>query len=132
VSKVTWTARALGTGVATLLLPLCAHADTFAMVRYDARTDELVVSMKYGGTSPNHSFTLQWGQCQNVSGSKLQELDAEVLDSQWQDEALHPFRKTVRFSLADIPCRPAKVTLRTAPRFIYTVVIPSAPAQRPR
>jgi hypothetical protein len=114
------------------MLPLCAHADTFSRVYYDARTDELVVSMKYSGTSPNHSFTLQWGQCQDVNGSKLRELDAEVLDSQWQDEALRPYKKTVRFSLADIPCRPAKLTLRTAPRFIYTVLIPKAPGQRPR
>jgi hypothetical protein len=114
------------------MLPLCAQADTFSRVYYDARTDELVVSMKYSGTNPNHSFTLQWGQCQDVNGSKLQELDAEVLDSQWQDEALRPFKKTVRFSLADIPCRPAKLTLRTAPRFIYTVLIPKAPGQRPR
>jgi hypothetical protein len=67
-----------------------------------------------------------------VNGGKLHELDAEVLDSQWQDEALRPFKKTVRFSLADIPCRPAKVTLRMAPRFIYTVLIPKAPGQRPR
>ncbi len=109
------------------MLPLCAQADTFSRVYYDARTDELVVSMKYSGTSPNHRFTLQWGQCQDVNGSKLHELDAEVLDSQWQDEALRPFKKTVRFSLADILCRPAKVTLRTAPRFIYTVLIPDAP-----
>jgi hypothetical protein len=122
-----WTARALGTGVATLMLPLCAHADTFSRVYYDARTDQLVVSMIFSGTNPKHTFTLRWGQCQDVNGSKLHELDAEVLDSQWQDEALRPFKKTVRFSLADIPCRPAKVTLRTAPRFIYTVLIPNAP-----
>ena len=80
--------------------------------------------MTYGGTNPNHTFSLQWGQCQNVNGGELHEVAAEVLDSQWQDQALHPYKKTVRFSLADIPCRPAKVTLRTAPRFIYTVLIP--------
>jgi hypothetical protein len=59
-----------------------------------------------------------------VNGSQLHGVAAQVLDSQWQDQALHPYQKTVRFSLADIPCRPAKVTLRTAPRFIYTVLIP--------
>ncbi len=83
--------------------------------------------MKYSGTNPSHTFTLQWGRCQDVNGSKLHELGAEVLDSQWQDEALRPFKKTMRFSLADIPYRPAKVTLRTPPRFIYTVLIPDAP-----
>jgi hypothetical protein len=120
-----WTATALlGSALAALLLPLGSHADSFSKAYYDARTDQLVVSMTYGGTNPNHTFSLQWGQCQNVNGGELHEVAAEVLDSQWQDQALHPYKKTVRFSLADIPCRPAKVTLRTAPRFIYTVLIP--------
>lgn len=60
-----------------------------------------------------------------VNGSKLHAMAADVLDSQWQDEHFRPYEKTVRFSLAGIPCRPAKVTLRTAPRFIYTVLIPA-------
>jgi hypothetical protein len=115
---------ALGSGLAALLLPLGSHADSFSKAYYDARTDQLVVSMTYGGTNSNHTFTLQWGQCQDVNGAKLHEVAAEVLDSQWQDEAVRPYKRTVRFSLADIPCRPAKVTLRTAPRFIYTVLIP--------
>jgi hypothetical protein len=114
----------MGSGLAALLLPLGSHADSFSKAYYDARADQLVVSMRYAGTNSNHTFTLQWGQCQDLNGSKLHEVAAEVLDSQWQDAAVRPYRKTVRFSLADIPCRPAKVTLRTAPRFIYTVLIP--------
>jgi hypothetical protein len=54
-----WTARALGTGVATLMLPLCVHANTFSGAYYNARTDQLVVSMIYSGTNPKHAFTLQ-------------------------------------------------------------------------
>ena len=106
------------------MLPLGSQADDFSNAYYDARTDQLVVSMTYGGTNSNHTFSLRWGPCQEVSGSNLHELAGEVLDNQWQDQALRPFNKTVRFSLADIPCRPAQVTLRTAPRFIYTVLIP--------
>jgi hypothetical protein len=64
-----------------------------------------------------------------VNGSKLHAVAADVLDSQWQDEDLRPYEKTVRFSLAGIPCRPAKVTLRTAPRFINTVLIPAVNAR---
>lgn len=60
-----------------------------------------------------------------MNGSKLHDVAADVLDSQWQDEDLRPYEKTVHFSLAGIPCRPAKVTLRSAPRFIYTVLIPA-------
>jgi hypothetical protein len=119
-----WTAIALGSGLAALLLPVGSQADSFSNAYYDAGTDQLVVAMTYGGTNPNHTFSLQWGQCQDLNGSNRHEVAAQVLDSQWQDQALHPYKKTVRFSLADIPCRPAKVTLRTAPRFIYTVLIP--------
>jgi hypothetical protein len=107
-----------------LMLPLGSHADNFSKAYYDSRADQLVVSMDYRGTNSKHTFTLKWGPCQDVNGSNLHEVAGQVLDSQWQDEALRPYRRTVRFSLADIPCRPAKVTLRTAPRFINTVLIP--------
>ena len=126
-----WPAAALGIGLVTLTLPSGSRADNFSKAYYDSRTDQLVVSMIYRGTNPNHTFTLQWGQCQEMNGSSLHEVAVQVLDSQWQDEALHPFKKTVRFSLAGIPCRPAKVTLRTAPRFIYTVLIPAANGHPP-
>jgi hypothetical protein len=122
--RVRWTATALGSAFATVMLPLGSRADNFSKAYYDSRTDQLVVSMSYGGTNAKHTFTLQWGQCQEVSGGQRREVTAQVLDSQWQDAALRPYEKTVRFSLANIPCRPAVVTLRTAPRFIYTVLIP--------
>jgi hypothetical protein len=41
--------------------------------------------------------------------------------------ARQPFKKTTRFSLADLPCRPVKLTLRTAPRFYVTLQIPARP-----
>jgi len=84
------------------------NADTFARVHYDAQTDELVATMIYMGTNPDHAFTVQWG-----------------------DAAIRSYRKTVRFALANLSCRPAKLTLRTAPRFLYTVMIPQAPGAAP-
>lgn len=120
-----WTLAALAIGLATLMLPHLSRADNFSKAYYDSRTDQLVVTMIYRGTNPDHTFSLQWGQCQETQGGKLHEVAVEVLDSQWQDAARRPIEKTVRFGLADIPCRPAKVTLRTVPRFIYTVLIPA-------
>jgi hypothetical protein len=38
-----------------------------------------------------------------------------------------PFDRTTRFDLTGMPCRPAKLTLRTAPRFVYAIQIPAAP-----
>src|ERR1700741_3625575 len=110
-----WTAMALGSGLAMLMLPLGSQADDFAKAYYDTRTDELVVSLIYGGPNSNHTFTLWGGQCQNVNGSKVHEVTADVLDSQWQDQALRRYTKMVRFSLKGIPVRPGKVTLRSAP-----------------
>jgi hypothetical protein len=104
-----------------------AQADNFARVYYDANTGELVVTMRYRGTNPDHTFSLKWGTCPDADPGTLPEVAVEVLDDQWRDQAQREFKKTVRFSLADMPCRPAKVTLRTAPRFTYTVVIGPQP-----
>ena len=102
-----------------------ARGDTFSGVSYDAGHDELVVTMAYRGTNPDHTFSLKWGPCQTLANAGEPEIVAEVLDSQWQDAARQPFKKTTRFSLADLPCRPVKLTLRTAPRFSVTLRIPA-------
>jgi hypothetical protein len=117
--------------LATSMLAHAARADNFSRVYYDARQDQLVVTMIYRGTNPDHTFSLKWGQCTETQGSNLHEVAVEVLDSQWQDAARRDFKKTVRFGLAGIPCRPAKVTLRTAPRFIYTLLIPAVNVRQP-
>ena len=104
-----------------------ARGDTFSGVSYDPDHDELVVAMAYRGTNPDHTFSLKWGPCQTLADASGSEIVAEVLDSQWQDAARQPFKKTTRFSLADLPCRPVKLTLRTAPRFYVTLQIPARP-----
>lgn len=106
------------------LLALAAHADSFSKVYYDAQTDQLVVVVRYRGTNPDHKFSLKWGKCVESQHGEPPALSVEVLDDQWRDQAQRDFKKMTRFSLAELPCRPAKVTLRTAPRFIYTLVIP--------
>lgn len=108
-----------------------AMADNFADVRYDPGDDTLVVSMAYRGTDPNHVFSLKWGRCKGSLSGGGREIVAEVIDSQWRDEALHDFVKTTRFPLSGLSCRPAKVTLRTAPRFYYTIQVPARVAASP-
>ncbi len=113
-------------------MPWCtALADNFGNVYYDARKDQLVVTIFYRGTSPDHAFTLKWGQCKEPRDGGVREIAAEVLDSQWDDVASQDFKKTTKFSLQDLTCRPAKVTLRTAPRFVYTLQIPARAAPAP-
>jgi hypothetical protein len=110
-----------------------ANADNFASAHYDANTNELVVTLFYRGTNPDHTFRLQWGECKPLGDAGAgSQISADVLDDQWNDAALHNYKQTVRFSLADLRCRPAEVTLRTAPRFYYSLFIPAVaqPAAR--
>jgi hypothetical protein len=110
---------------ASALLALSAHADNFGRVRYDGQSDRLIVTMIYRGSNPNHAFSLKWGECQANQSGSLPGVTAEVLDDQFNDVAQQDYKKTMRFSLAGMPCpRPAAVTLKTAPRFFYTLTIP--------
>lgn len=110
---------------AAALVSLSVRADNFANVSYSGQPDRLVVTMLYRGTNPNHRFSLKWGPCQANQSDGLPGATAEVLDDQYDDAAEQDFSKTVRFSLAGMPCpRPASVTLRTAPHFFYTLTIP--------
>ena len=117
--------------LAFLLTPLAGRADTFQKVLYDASTDELVMTMIYRGTNADHQFSVKWGPCVDGDDGR-HTIVGEVLDQQFQDAARKNFKKTVRISVADMDCRPAAVTLRTAPRFLYTLNIPARGAQATR
>lgn len=102
------------------------HAAAFGGLRYDAQRDELVVTIDYRGTNPDHSFTLQWGPCRSTASARGgHEIAAEMIDSQWDDHAQREYQKVVRFDLADMHCRPAELTLRTAPGFHGTIFVPA-------
>ncbi len=114
-------------GAASVLGLSNALAENFATVAYDPKTDQVVVTMLYRGTNPDHDFSLQWDECKTLpDGSN--EVAAEVIDSQALDAAQQDFKKTVSLSLDGLPCRPAKVTLRAAPRSYVVVRIPAAPS----
>ncbi len=121
----------LPVAVTALVFSAVARADNFANVFYDVQNDQLVVTMRYRGTNPSHEFTLRWGPCKDRSDGQSHDIVAEVLDSQWQDAAERTFKVTTRFSLTDLNCRPAAVTLRTAPRFYYTLQIPGKSTRQP-
>jgi len=116
--------RFVSLGLLFLIAPLTSRADNFQRVYFDPATDELVIGVVYRGTNPDHQFTLQWGPC-HTRDDNQREITGELLDQQWQDAAQQEYRKTLRFSLADLECRPAAVTVRTAPRFFFTLQIPA-------
>lgn len=123
--------RAASVILAGALCAVAARADTFASVRYDAGEDSLVVSVIYRGTNPEHHFSLNWGPCRESSDGTSREIVAELLDDQWQDRARQNYNKTTRFPLQGLQCRPVKLTMRTAPRFYYTLSIPARTAAAP-
>lgn len=121
-SMAFWTRTA---AISLMLAAPALYAAAFSSAHYDAKTNELVVTLTYGGSNPDHQFSIQWGECQPLGDDGTQhQIAAQVLDSQWKDDEHQSFTKTVRFSLAGLNCRPATVTLRTAPRFEYTLHIP--------
>ena len=105
------------------------RADEFENVSYDPAADELVIVIHYSGTNPDHQFTLNWGECQTKDDNQ-NELFGDLIDQQAMDAARQDYRKTLRFSLGAVNCRPATLTLRTAPRFFATVTIPAKPSKR--
>jgi len=114
--------------IAALLLCLLPAAmltaATFSSAYYDSNSNELVVTLVYGGTNPNHQFTAQWGTCRTLGNQGNHQIAVVLLDSQWDDAAQQSFTTTVHISLAGVSCHPAVVTLRTAPKYEYTVQIP--------
>jgi hypothetical protein len=104
-----------------------ARADNFSSVRYDPKTNEIVAQMSYRGTNANHAFSLRWGKCMDREDGSGKEISADVIDDQWDDAALHDYGRTARFSLAGVTCRPARVTLRSPPRFYFTIFVPGVP-----
>ena len=105
-------------------------AASFGSVRYDSSGDQLVVTMIYDGTNPNHHFSIQWGSCSKLGQPDQpahQTIDVSILDDQWNDAATKTYTETVRIPLAIVSCRPATVTLRTAPDFLTSVDIPARP-----
>jgi hypothetical protein len=115
--------RVVAAAAAAFLAAQSAFADNFGSVVYDRKNDQLVVTMLYRGTNPNHKFSLKWGACETKQSGNLPGVTAEVLDDQFEDLSQQDFKKTTHFSLADLPCRPVHVTLRSAPRFFYTLTI---------
>lgn len=116
---------ALAAAVASLLAVSALCAATFTGAYFDAGTSEIVVTMLYRGTNPDHQFTVQWGNCSPLgSGGNQFQISGDVQDSQWDDAAQTTYTKTVRFPVANLNCHPATVTLHTAPRFETSVQIP--------
>ncbi len=109
-----------------LAMPGPVSADNFGPSHYDRASDQLVVTMLYGGSNPNHTFTIKWGTCEvDDSGRRMPLVNADVLDDQFNDIEQQQYKIVVRLSLAGMPCsRPAIVMLSSPPGSSIRLVIP--------
>jgi hypothetical protein len=117
---------AIAMGIVASLAFGLASAEAFGPVTYDAKSDELVVTITYSGTNPDHTFSLAWNRC-TTHPDGTTDVQAEVIDSQARDAVSRDFTKTVRLSLAGLSCRPATVTLHSWPNSFTTVRVPKHP-----
>jgi len=120
----------LGVGCLFLLIltyAVPASAADFLAVRYDPNTDEIVARMTYLGSNSWHRFSVHWGTCMDREGEAGKAIEAQVIDDQRNDARVHSYSSTTRFSLMDLHCRPAEVTLRTGQRFYYKIFVPAGP-----
>ncbi|MCC6213083.1 MAG: hypothetical protein IT513_18745 [Burkholderiales bacterium] len=104
-----------------LALSGAARAADIVRATYDPASDELVVEIAYRGANPGHDFVLNWDACDGAHAS------ARLADRQGSENARQDFMVSERFGLADLPCRPASVTLRLGRTAHASVDIPAPP-----
>lgn len=124
-----WACRRLIIFAAAMVVPTAAvMAANFGPVHYDAEGNQLIVTMMYEGTNPNHHFSIQWGRCRKhidqLNEPARNIIDVGILDDQGNDEAMKSYTEVVKVSLAGLSCRPATVTLWTPPHFTTSIDVP--------
>ncbi len=106
------------------LAPLAARATNLLDLVYDKETNELVATIAYGGSNPDHKFRLVWGPCQSIPGPVPNAAGADVIDEQGMDPVTQEYIVKTRFGLGGFPCRPVLITLRIGRRINRTVLVP--------
>jgi hypothetical protein len=110
---------------AALLYVAPAAAVTITALTYDPGKDQLVLTIVYRGTNPDHQFKVQWDACKKLDDERMQ-IFGLLVDSQPDDLARQDFTKPMRIDLRNFSCRPAKVTIRTSAGFFTSVDVPAA------
>jgi hypothetical protein len=103
--------------VAVATASAAAVAGDFGPVHYDLKTDQLIVTVRYDGTNPNHHFSIRRGRCRELI-DQLHEpphkvIEMDILDDQGNDAAVRSFTRIVKIPLPGLSCRPSTVTLWT-------------------
>lgn len=115
--------------LAAVLYVAPAAAVSITALSYDPGKDQLVMTIAYRGTNPDHEFTVQWDACKR-RGDERMEIFGLLVDSQPNDLARQEFKKPLRIELRDFTCRPSTATIRTSAGFFASVNIPPSPRTR--
>ena len=132
------TSRAAGTlttiaAVVALAYHVPVGATNFASIIYDEKEDKLLITIAYRGTHDSHQFSIAWGECRRLDDDRFQTYGL-LVDSDPMDIARQNFSKVLEVDMASHPCRPARLTLRTATGFNRSLDIPKPkpkPKQKP-
>ncbi len=118
-----WLPRALllaalvGLGLAPL-----ARATNLLELRYEPRTDALLATIAFRGTHRHHDFSVTWGECrESLKEPTQKEIGGLIVDAHGSDFAREDYVVVARFDLSGLPCRPARITLRTSTGATRTV-----------
>lgn len=109
---------------AAVLSATQVRAQIIAGAVHDPVRGQLVADLVYQGTNPKHEFSLAWSEC--GGGEPPYEVEARVIDKQGDDIADQEFRVHRRFSLQELKCRPALLTLRMGRHVFSPVFIPAS------
>jgi hypothetical protein len=128
-SRQKWpTGSLIAFAVAMAIVTPVVMAEDFGPVHYDPKTDQIVVTVIYDGTNPNHHFSFKWGRCRKVRdhlvGPAHKIIDVDIIDEQGNDAARKPYKEIVKVPLAGVSCRPATVTLWTPPNSSVSIGVP--------
>ena len=110
-------------------LPIGTKAETILHAAYDGAQDALVVEIAYRGSTPDHRFDIQWGECRADSEGRRTTV-ARLVDTRGSEIAQNDYTLRVLFGLSTVSCRPATVTLRLGPVSNATVELPAGPSTR--
>ena len=109
------------------LVALAYHAPVgatnFTSVIFDEKEDKLVITIAYRGTHDSHQFSIAWGECRPLDDDRFQTYGL-LVDSDPMDIARRNFSKVLEVDMTSYPCRPARLTLRTAAGFNRSLDIP--------
>ena len=111
-----------------LMLLYCSSASAISVnsLVYDEAKDQLVMTIGYRGTNPDHKFSVQWSECKRLGDTRSQILGL-LIDSQPDDQARQEFTQEFKVDLSTLTCRPSQVTIRTSAGFFMSVDVPEAP-----